>query len=49
MALRRCATLRSNAQRYPDLSVFRVAALRVTLVTQRATQHITPKKSKNHV
>lgn len=49
MALRRCVALRSNAQRDPDLSVFRVAALRVTLVTQRATQHITPRNAIFHV
>ena len=42
MALRRCVALRRNAQREPNLSVFGVAALRVTIVTQRATQHDYP-------
>jgi len=39
MALRVAQALNAMPQRYPNLSVFRVAALRVTLVTQRATQH----------
>ena len=39
MALRVAQAPNAMPQRYPNLSVFGVAELRVTVVTQRATQH----------
>jgi len=49
MALRVAQVPNAMPQRHPNLSVFRVAALRVTLVTQRATQHDYPKNDNFYV
>jgi hypothetical protein len=49
MALRVAQVPNAMPQRYPNLSVIGVAALRVTLVTQRATQHDYLKEASFHV
>jgi len=49
MALRVAQVPNAMPQRHPNLSVIGVAALRVTLVTQRATQHDYPKAGSFHV
>jgi len=48
-ALRVAWALRAMPQRDPNLSVFGVAALRVSKDTQRATQHDYPKIGSFHV